>query len=157
MPLRALAARGKSPDRPCARDLASAGKARRGGDARASSSTSNAGGGKPLAPFGLPAAHTRLPCCGSSMMLGHHPPRRASYPAPRSLQHGLSVFCHGLLEAGDGELPPIHPRLIADPHGSIHKKIPANVIPLDRSPDLGIVAEGKTNHSGAVAVVWDPG
>ena len=38
----ALAARGKSPDRPCARDLASAGKARGGGDARASSTTSNA-------------------------------------------------------------------------------------------------------------------
>ena len=36
------AARGKSPDRPCARDLASAGKARGGGDARASSTTSNA-------------------------------------------------------------------------------------------------------------------
>ena len=30
------------------------------------------GGGKPLAPFGLRAAHTRLLCCGSSMMLGHH-------------------------------------------------------------------------------------
>ena len=39
---RRLAARGKSPDRPCARDLASAGKARGGGDARASSTTSNA-------------------------------------------------------------------------------------------------------------------
>ena len=38
----ALAARGKSPDRPYARDLASAGKARRGGDTRASSTTSNA-------------------------------------------------------------------------------------------------------------------
>ena len=37
-----LAARGKSSDRPCARDLASAGKARGGGDARASSATSNA-------------------------------------------------------------------------------------------------------------------
>ena len=37
-----LAARGKSPDRPCARDLASAGKARGGGDGRASSTTSNA-------------------------------------------------------------------------------------------------------------------
>ena len=37
-----LAACGKSPDRPCARDLASAGKARRGGDGRASSTTSNA-------------------------------------------------------------------------------------------------------------------
>ena len=55
------------------------------------------GGGKPLAPFGLRAAQTRLLCCGSSMMLGHHPPRRASYPDPRRLQHGLSDFCHGLL------------------------------------------------------------
>ena len=55
------------------------------------------GGGKPLAPFGLRAAQTRLPCCGSSMMLGHHPRRRASYPVPRRLQHGLSDFCHGLL------------------------------------------------------------
>ena len=54
------------------------------------------GGGIPLAPFGLRAAHTRLRCCGSSMMLGHYPPRRASYPHPRRLQHGLSVFCHGL-------------------------------------------------------------
>ena len=43
------------------------------------------GGGKPLEPFGLRAAHTRLLCCGSSMMLGHHPPRRASYPDPRRL------------------------------------------------------------------------
>ena len=55
------------------------------------------GGGKPLAPFELRAAQTRLLCCGSSMMLGHHPPRRASYPDPRRLQHGLSDFCHGLL------------------------------------------------------------
>ena len=55
------------------------------------------GGGKPLAPFGLQAAHTRLLCGGSSMMLGHHPPRRASYPDPRRLQHGRSDFCHGLL------------------------------------------------------------
>ena len=46
------------------------------------------GGGEPLAPFGLRAAKTRLLCCGSSMMLGHH---------PRPLQHGLSDFCHGLL------------------------------------------------------------
>ena len=63
--------------------------------------TTPSGGGNPLAPFGLRAAHTRLLCCGSSMMLGHHPPRRASYPDPRRLQHGLSDFCHGLLdEAG---------------------------------------------------------
>ena len=55
------------------------------------------GGGKPLVPFGLRAAQTRLLGCGSSMMLGHHPPRRASYPNPRRLQHGLSDFCHGLL------------------------------------------------------------
>ena len=55
------------------------------------------GGGKPLAPFGLRAAQTRLLCCGSSMMLGHHPCRRASHPDPRCLQHGLSDFCHGLL------------------------------------------------------------
>ena len=41
------------------------------------------GGGKPLAPFGLRAAHTRLLCGGS-------------YPDPRRLQHGLSDFCHGL-------------------------------------------------------------
>ena len=58
------------------------------------------GGVKPLAPFGLRAAQTRLLCCGSSMMLGHHPPRRASYPDPRRLQHGLSDFCHGLLGSG---------------------------------------------------------
>ena len=55
------------------------------------------GGGKPLAPFVLRAAQTRLLCCGSSMMLGHHPRRRASHPDPRRLQHGLSDFCHGLL------------------------------------------------------------
>ena len=58
------------------------------------------GGGKPLAPFGLRAAQTRLLCCGSSMMLGHHPCRRASQPDPRRLQHGLSDFCHGLLDHG---------------------------------------------------------
>ena len=40
-------------------------------------------GARSLAPFGLRAAQTRLLCCGSSMMLGHHPPRRASYPDPR--------------------------------------------------------------------------
>ena len=62
------------------------------------------GVGKPLAPFGLRAAQTRLLCCGSSMMLGHHPPRRASYPDPRLLQQGLSDFCHGLL----GEQFPDH-------------------------------------------------
>ena len=54
-------------------------------------------GGKPLVPFGLRAAQTRLLCCGSSMMLGHHPRRLASHPDPRRLQHGLSDFCHGLL------------------------------------------------------------
>ena len=59
------------------------------------------GGVKPLAPFGLRAAQTRLLCCGSSMMLGHHPPRRASYPDPRRLQHGLSDFCHRLRGATD--------------------------------------------------------
>ena len=59
------------------------------------------GGGKPLAPFGLRAARTRLLCCGSSMMLGHHPGRRASHPDPRRLQHGLSDFCHGLLGSHD--------------------------------------------------------
>ena len=55
------------------------------------------GGGKPLAPFGLRAARTRLLCYGSSMVLGHHLCRRASHPDPRRLQHGLSDFCHGLL------------------------------------------------------------
>ena len=55
------------------------------------------GGGKPLAPFGLRAARTRLLCYGSSMVLGHHLCRRASYPDPLRLQHGLSDFCHGLL------------------------------------------------------------
>ena len=57
------------------------------------------GGGKPLAPFGLRAAQTRLLCCGSSMVLGHHLCRRASHPDPRRLQHGLSDFCHGLLDS----------------------------------------------------------
>ena len=55
------------------------------------------GGGKPLAPFGLRAARTRVFCYGSSMVLGHHLCRRASHPDPRRLQHGLSDFCHGLL------------------------------------------------------------
>ena len=57
------------------------------------------GGGKPLAPFGLRAARTRLLCYGSSMVLGHHLCRRASHPDTRRLQHGLSDFCHGLLGA----------------------------------------------------------
>ena len=35
------------------------------------------GGGKPLAPFGLRAARTRLLCYGSSMVIGHHLCRRA--------------------------------------------------------------------------------
>ena len=55
------------------------------------------GVGKPLAPFGLRSARTRLLCCGSSMVLGHHLWRCASHPHPRRLQHGLSDFCHGLL------------------------------------------------------------
>ena len=32
------------------------------------------------------------------MMPGHHLCRRASHPHPRRLQHGLSDFCHGLLD-----------------------------------------------------------
>ena len=58
------------------------------------------GAGKPLAPFGLRAARTRLFCYGSSMVPGHHLCRRASHPDPRRLQHGLSDFCHGLLVDG---------------------------------------------------------
>ena len=64
------------------------------------------GGGKPLAPFGLRAAQTRLLCGSSSMMLGHHPPRLASYPDPRRLQHGLSVFCHGRRAGGSSGSAP---------------------------------------------------
>ena len=47
-------------------------------------------GGKPLAPFGLRAAQTRLLGSGSSMMAKHHLRRRASHPGPRRPQHGLS-------------------------------------------------------------------
>ena len=78
-------------DRPCTRDLAAAGKARRGGDARASSTTSNAVRRRQT-PGALRVAGGPDP----SALLRLLDDAWAS-PASRRLQHGLSDFCHGLL------------------------------------------------------------
>ena len=66
----ALAVRGESRARSCARDLGSLARHEEEVDAWLSSTTRNtASGRKPLAPFGLRAAQAHLLCCPSSTML----------------------------------------------------------------------------------------
>ena len=119
-PRLSLAARGKSPDRPCARDLASAGKARGGGDARASSTTSNAvrrrqtPGALRVAGGADPSALLRLL---DDAWASPASPRLLSGPAAPA--NGLSDFCHGLLESllFRSELRPSRPVGSVEPRG----------------------------------------